>query len=165
MESLQVKPTGLHPERSLSPIPEVNPKPSAPYSWPLFVSVCFQGVVTAAAPWHLGLGFSSRAGRGASPSLLETVRWPGRNEGPAPVMHAPVPGNLASSELPAQAVYRDEGGNPPHVLDVKRTRAPWEAAKRVQGAGLIRPMPAEWRNTRTQKCQHSSSLPHSLVAP
>lgn len=34
--------------RLITPLPMANPKPSAPYIWPLFVSVCIQGVVTAA---------------------------------------------------------------------------------------------------------------------
>lgn len=34
--------------RLISPLPTVIPKPEAPYSWPLFVSLCIQGVVTAA---------------------------------------------------------------------------------------------------------------------
>lgn len=36
------------PGRLSSPLPEVNPKPSAPHTRSVFVSFCIQGVVTAA---------------------------------------------------------------------------------------------------------------------
>lgn len=66
-----------------SPFTAVNLKPSAPHTLGLclFLSVSREQRQLHWRQWHWGLGLSPRAGKAASPLLLEQRGWPGEMEG------------------------------------------------------------------------------------
>lgn len=138
-------------ERLISSLPAMNPKPSAPYTWPLFVSFCIQGVVTAApktvAFWagtviqrsQPCVTGSSEGGlakwrglKGLRSRVCVCHQWPWGTGSRAPSYpHSWQPGILWTNS-PNGVFTNMEGGNAPEALDVtRRTLAPQEPAKRI----------------------------------